>query len=180
MQGYHRGPEVRAEDQSWLPRSRKPGWRQIRKMVGCLVSVACRLVMKNHFYSYNNQIRKQGKGGAIGNSLTQRFGQLLMKRFDRKNNMLLKKLKIQKELSKTFVDDNMTALKALDPGVRYDPDQNKMVIKPELVESDKALPSDRRTMEELRKIANTVYKCVQFTTDCPSSNRESMMPVLDL
>ena len=103
-----------------------------------------------------------------------------MKRFDRKNSMLLKKLKIKKELSKTYVDDNMTALKALDPGVRYDPDQNKMVIKPELVESDKVLSSDRRTMEELKKIANTVYKCVQFTTDCPSSNRESMMPVLDL
>ena len=70
------GPEVRAEDQSWLPPSRKRGRRQIREMVGCLVSVACRLVMKNHFYSYNNQIRKQGKGGAIRNSLTQRFGQL--------------------------------------------------------------------------------------------------------
>ena len=81
-----------------------------------------------------------------------------VKRFERKNNILLKKLKIEKEVFKTYVDDNMTALKVLDPGVRYDPDQNKMVIKPELVESNKAVDEDKRTMEELRKIANTVSK----------------------
>ena len=32
---------------------------------------------------------------------------------------------------------------------------------------------DERTMEELRKIANTIFKCVQFTTECK-------VPVLDL
>ena len=71
------GPKVRAEDRSWLPPSRKPGVRQAQKMVGCLVAVACRLMMKNHYHSYNNQIRKQAKGGAIGNSLTQKLGQLM-------------------------------------------------------------------------------------------------------
>ena len=90
-----------------------------------------------------------------------------MKRFDKKNNILLKKLKIKKEMSKTFVDDNLTALKALDPGVRYVPDQNKMVIIPELVESDKEIADDKRTMDEIKKISNTIYECVQFTTDYP-------------
>ena len=136
--------------------------------------------MKNHYYTYNNTIRKQSKGGAIGNSLTQRMGQLLMKRFDKKNNTLLKKLKIKTELSKTFVDDNMTALKALDPGVRFDEDKVKMVMIPELVESDLEVAEDTRTMEELKKIANTVYKCLQFTTDSPSIHQGGMMPVLDL
>ena len=55
------GSKVRAEDQSWLPPSRKLGRRQIRKMVGCLVSVACRLVIKNHYYSYGNQTRKKAR-----------------------------------------------------------------------------------------------------------------------
>ena len=63
--------------------------------------------------------------------------------------------------------------------MRYDPDQNKMVVIPELVESYKSTAEDNRTMEEIRKIANTVYPCVQFTTDCPSNHREGMMPVLD-
>ena len=37
-------------------------------------------------------------------------------------------------------------------------------------------------MEELKKIANTVYDCVQFTTDCPSNyvGKVGEMPVLDL
>ena len=49
-------------------------------MVGCLVKSACRLVMNNHFYSFENKIRKQGKRGAIGNKLTERLGKVLMKR----------------------------------------------------------------------------------------------------
>ena len=55
----------KAQNESWLPASRKPGVRQKRRMVGCLVKVAVKLVMKEHFYSFNNVIRKQSKGGAI-------------------------------------------------------------------------------------------------------------------
>ena len=50
--------------------------------------------MKQHYYSFNNKIRKQGKGGAIGNSLTEKLGKLMGKRFSRKFGELLKKLKI--------------------------------------------------------------------------------------
>ena len=51
----------------------------------------------------------------------------MMKRFDRKNLSLLKKLKIETEMSKTYVDDNTVALKALDPGVRFDAEKIRMV-----------------------------------------------------
>ena len=60
-------PATWMEDKSWLPPARKPVRRQKMKMVGCMMKYAIRLVMKNHFYSIDNQIRKQGKGGAIGN-----------------------------------------------------------------------------------------------------------------
>ena len=50
-----------------------------------------KLVIKNHYYSYRNQIRRQARGGAIGNSLTEKLGKLMMKRFDKKNLSLLKK-----------------------------------------------------------------------------------------
>ena len=55
-----------------------------------------------------------------------------------------------------------------------------MVRIPELVESDNGVPEDERTMEELRKIANTIFKCVQFTTECPSGQENGKVPVLDL
>ena len=82
--------------------------------------------------------------------------------------------------AKNYVDDVTEVLFALDPGVKYDQTQKKMVKVEELVEAEKMLPEDWRTMEELRKISNTVYGCVQFTVDCPSSHEAGMVPVLDL
>ena len=176
------GTKVRSEDGAWIPPSRKPGSRQLKRMVGCLVKTSIGLVMKNHYYSYQNQIRKQAKGGAIGNSLTEKLGKMMMKRFDKKNLSLLKKLKVETEMSKTYVDDNTVALKALDAGVRFDAEKIKMVVVPDLVEGDLEIPEDIRTMNELKKIANTVYNCVQFTYDCPSKyvGKEGEMPVLDV
>ena len=39
---------------------------------------------------------------------------------------------------------------------------------------------DKRTMDELKKVANTIYQSVQFTSDCPSNHPAGRMPVLDL
>ena len=61
--------------------------------------------MKNHFYTFDNTIRKQSRGGAIGNKLTEMLGKLLMKRFDKKYLKLLENLDIQNELYERYVDD---------------------------------------------------------------------------
>ena len=55
-----------------------------------------------------------------------------------------------------------------------------MDIVAELVDVDKEKHADQRTFEELKKIANTIYPCIQFTTDTPSSHEAGMCPVLDL
>ena len=59
-----------------------------------------------------------------------------------------------------------------------------MVKVKELEESDKTVKGDKRTMvhsmDELKKVANTSYKTVQFTSDCPSNHPGGRMPVLDL
>ena len=60
-------------------------------------------------------------------------------------------------------------------------DGNKLVIKKELVEEDKLVPKDVRTMNILNDIGNTIFKCIQFTVDCPSMHAETnKVPVLDL
>ena len=84
-------------------------------------------------------------------------------------------------MSKTCIDDNTVAMKSVDAGVRFDADRMNMVVVPEFGESGKEIPEDKRTMIELNKIANTIYECVQFTTDCPSNHQEGegKMPVLD-
>ena len=40
-------------------------------------------------------------------------------------------------------------------------------------------PDDVRTMEELSNLACSIFKCLNFTWDCPSKNANKMMPVLD-
>ena len=173
------GPKVRSENDSWIPPARKPTRRQKKKMLGCLIRTAIRLVMKNHFYSFDNEIRNQRKGGAIGNKLTERCGKLLMKRHDKKYLKLLSKLKIENELFERYVDDTTDGLVALDPGVRFI--GKKLVKSEELIEEDKNVPEDQRTMNVLRDIGNTIYKCVQFTIDCSSLHPElKKVPVLDL
>ena len=90
----------------------------------------------------------------------------------------MKKLKVKYELYKRYVDDILSALASLSPGVRWD--GSKMVVKSEKVEEDKSVSADKRTFEELAKIAGTIFKCLDCTSDAPSSHEEEKVPVLDL
>ena len=106
--------------------------------------------------------------GAIGNKLTEKLGKILMKRHSRQYLRKLQILKIENELQECYVDDTTDALAAIDAGVRFEND--KLVKKEELVEEDMNIPKDERMMRILAEVANTIYKCVQFTVDFPSRN----------
>ena len=172
------GASQRLEDQAWIPPARKPGRRQKRKMAGCVLRSACKLVMQNHFYSYDNTIRRQTKGGAIGNKLTEKLGRLLMKRHDKKYLKLLKKLDIREEIFDRYVDDELEGLAAVEPGVRFE--EGKLIVKEDKIEEDRLLEADERTFRLLRDIGNSIFKCIQFTIDVPSLNENGRLPVLDL
>ena len=104
-------------------------------MAGCVLRAACKLVMKNHFYTYNNEIRKQGKG--------EKLGRFIMKRHDKKYLKLLKTLKVEHEIFERYVDDETEGLAAINPGVRFV--DNKLVKDETLVELDKNIPENERT-----------------------------------
>ena len=123
--------------------------------------------MNNRFYTFNNTIRKQGKGGAIGNVLTERVGKMLMKRHDKKYLKLLVKLKVENELFERYVDDETECLAGFDPGVRFN--GKKLVIREELVEEDKEVAEDVRTMNILKKIGNWF----RYTEPCIRENKRA-------
>ena len=106
--------------------------------------------MQNHFYTYENVIRKQTKGGAIGLKLTEKLGRLLMKRHDKKYTQLLKKLDIREEIFDRNVDDETAGLAALDPGVRFE--DGKLVMNEDKIEEDERKAEDERTFEVLKAI----------------------------
>ena len=145
---------------------------------GCLMQEACKLVMNNNYYSFDDKIRKQVKGGAIGNKLTEKLGKLLMKRHDKKYLEKLSALGLENEDFARYVDDETEVLAAIEPGVRYDGE--RLVKIQELIHEDEAIEDDLRTMNLLKTIANKITNCIQFTIDCPSLNQDGKVPVLDL
>ena len=121
---------------------------------------------------YYNVIRKQCKGGAIGNKLTEKLGHMLMKRHDKKYLKLLRKLQLEHKFLERYIDDETDGLVSVDPWVRFVGDT--------LVELDKNIPEDERTFNLLKDIGDSIYHCVKFTVDVPSCHLDWRMPVLDL
>lgn len=103
---------------------------------------------------------------------------MLMKRHNKRYSKLLSNLKVKNELNEGYVDDTTDALAAIDPGVMFE--DGILVFKEELVAEDEKIPEDERTMKVLRDIANSIYKCVQFTIDFPTNYEDMKVPVLDL
>ena len=55
-----------------------------------------------------------------------------------------------------------------------------MLVVDEHVEDDKLLSADMRTMEEIRKMGNSILPMIQLEDDCPSKNADRKLPILDL
>ena len=96
---------------------------------------------------------------------------VLMKRRNKNYIKLLSKLKVKNELNEGYKDDTTDALTAIDPGVRYE--DVTLVFKEKLIAEDELVPDVERTMNVLKEIANSIYKCVQFTVDFPSNYKDS-------
>ena len=78
------------------------------------------------------------------------------------------------------------AMRPLAPGTRWqvgpwaDRLGGKMVVIEQLVQSDELLPADMRTMEELRKMGNSICEIIQLEEDFPSKHDDQKLPILDL
>ena len=81
-------------------------------------------------------------------------------------------------LNHTYVDDKTMLVSSVPPGTRYR--DGRVIIVDEEIENDKTIPSDKRTADVVRTMASDIFKGISFTADCPSSNTNGKMPVLDL
>ena len=86
-----------------------------------------------------------------------------MKRHAKEYLILLEELEVNNAMLTGYVDDTVNALAGIDPGVRFE--DGKLVRKEELVQEDNLIPEYQRTMTILKEVADTVFKCVQFTVD---------------
>ena len=81
-------------------------------------------------------------------------------------------------INKTYVDDKNMVATLVPAGLRYIDGEARMID--ECVEGDRSLPEDQVTAEFVRSIASSIYTGLVFTADCPSTNADNKLPVLDL
>ena len=77
-----------------------------------------------------------------------------------------------------YVDDVFTASETIPKGCKWS-FVNKTLIWSQDQFNEDQRESDARTMEEMSNIASSIFKCLNFTWDCPSRNKNNKMPVLD-
>ena len=79
---------------------------------------------------------------------------------------------------KYYVDDGNLALEAFPLGARLV--NGSIIIDNDKIESDRAIPDDRRTAEIVLEIANSVTDTIKLTIDFPSNNEDGWIPNLDI
>ena len=141
----------------WRKPERTPGGDEVKKMIVEALGIAMKTIFR-----FNDEIRKQASGGAIGVKAAGDIASLFMcwwdKEFLRKVNEILKEL----NLYLRYVDDEYIICEVI-PENEGNRDQGK----------------DERTMKELQRIGNQIHPSIQVTVDYPSNNPNGRMPVLD-
>ena len=109
-----------------------------------MISYCIKLAMGNHYYIFNSEIRRQGKGRATGNSLTMELARLFGLWWNKEFLRMLSILQVRMMGYWRYVDDHGNVLRSIDPGVRMvvgeEADTSPwMEVKAELVEEDKLI-----------------------------------------
>ena len=76
------------------------------------------------------------------------------------------------------MDDVFFASNKLPKGTRWNMESGAMEWSQEQAENEN-MDQDSRTMEEISKLAGSIFKCLRFTWDCAIKNQNLKMPVLD-
>ena len=175
-----RAPEIHASginnerDNRWKPWHLPisyPDQTQRRKMIVESMKVGLNLIMKNHVYYYDGDIRRQRNGGPIGLKLTGTLAQVFMLWWDQRFKEKLVEAGIDVPLNKRYVDDiNMCAyeLKGTDDGQGG---QNTE-------ETEKQ--GDAWLFEKIQEVGNSIHDSIQLEVDYPSNHADRKIPILDV
>ena len=126
--------------------------------------------MENHLFVWHNEVKLQVDGLGIGADLTRAVARLVMLDWDQKLLQLAEHNKLTVYMYNRYVDDTANGMEALAPGVRWGEEEKAMVFLPHMVDEDKEVAADERTMREVLRMGSSINPCIQLTGDCPSIN----------
>ena len=131
------------------------------------LKIGMSVVMNNHMYTFDGRIHRQESGGSIDLELTRNIAQVFMIWWDCTLKSRLAESGILVRLMKRYVDDVNLAEQEIPLGARYE--DGRFVIKQEEIEDDMLIQGDRRTMEIVRDIGNSIHPSIQLEVDYPSN-----------
>ena len=162
----------------WIRAVRKPNETEEIIMFKEGMKIGLLVVMKNHTYEFAKTIRKQKEGGPIGMDLTGTIAKIFMKWWDTKLLEKMEEVGLTNKMYERYIDDINKCMKQTPPGIRYE--NGRLVNSEETETLDKDKPADKRTMEVISQIANSIHPNIQVEIDVPSNYRDNKMPILDL
>ena len=173
------------EEANWIDPSRLPTHHERKKMLTLTIIAGVLQSMNNHTYRFNTVNRKQTDGGSIGNILTGELAKLIMSWWSTEFIALAKQAttRIMEDFiieTGIYVDDMNIVFHPLPPGTRWCKEERKMIVMHDKLEEDNEVPKDKRSMNEMRKMANTICPIIQMEEDFPSRNKDQKLPILDL
>ena len=172
------GKTVKVEKWSWKGK-RDPTMMQKKRMIASMLQVLVKTLMKNHHYQFDGKLYLQQTGGPIGLKLSGVLARLVMLKFDKLYLERLKKLRVDAVLYQRYIDDLNMALSCLPPGMRFS--DNKLVLVPELAQTDQTISDDVRTARLMKEIANSIMpSMIVMEEDSPSLHTNGRLPVLDM
>ena len=159
----------------WNAPTREPNETEKRQMLKESLKIALEMIMKNHTYKFEDVIRKQKEGGAIGIDLTGEMARIFMCWWDRQILDKLAKIGVKVLLYKRYVDDINMVIEYMIGNYDYVARKLEKIVGPDT--EDK---KDQRMFEIIRKVGNEIHKSIQLTSDTPSENADGKVPILDL
>ena len=159
----------------WNAPTREPNETEKRQMLKESLKIALEMIMKNHTYKFEDVIRKQKEGGAIGIDLTGKMARIFMCWWDRQILDKLAKIGVKVLLYKRYVDDINMVIEYMIGNYDYVAGKLEKIEGPD-TEDEK----DQRMFEIIRKVGNEIHKSIQLTSDTPSENEDGKVPILDL
>ena len=179
------GPKPdQSEESNWINPNRSPTQNEKKKILTLTIIAGVLNCMNNHTYRFNRVNKKQSDGGSIGNILTGEIAKLVMSWWSKEftalaqqaTSHIMEKFIIEAGI---YVDDMNIIFHPLPPGARWCEEERKMIIMQDRIE-DNGESKDKLTMNEMRKMANTICPIIQMEEDFPSKNKDSKLPILDL
>ena len=177
------GEQFRKARSRLNPPRRKPNNQQRKKMVAIMFEWLVKFIMNNFLYTFGGENMKQGKGGPIGDEVTQAVSRFVGFEFDEVFDKKVKDAGIKMEMNGRYVDDNNVFTRSIGRKMKFCPLAGSLVEKTENEENEsEGMREDEITMNELRKIADTCVGMLKTEEDSTSKHPElgNKVPILDM